>query len=131
MSGFWQVLGGKKVKCLTKWVRLAPIELKLCRNDQAMIRTSKMLILANFSQFFEGKSRFFFFLSPLPPPELTIFPVFSHTKYHLPSLDLFSSGLSRISTQGVALCHKNSRRLKFCEIHINQNHRNFLIIYKY
>ncbi len=76
-------LGGpkveKKVKCLTKWVRLAPIELKLCRNDQAMIRTSKMLILANFSQFFGGKNRFFFFLSPLPPPELTIFPVFSRT----------------------------------------------------
>ena len=36
----------KKVKCLTKWVRLAPIELKLCRNDQAMIRTSILLILA-------------------------------------------------------------------------------------
>ena len=73
-------LGGptveKKVKCLTKWVRLAPIELKLCRNDEAMIRTSILLILANFSQFFEGKSRFFFFLSPLPPPELSIFPVF-------------------------------------------------------
>ena len=81
-------LGGpkfeKKVKCLTKWVRLAPIELKLCRNDQAMIRTSKMLILANFPQFFEGKSGFFFFLPPLPPPELTIFPVFSHTNGSLP-----------------------------------------------
>ena len=81
-------LGGpkveKKVKCLTKWVRLAPIELKLCRNDQAMIRTSILLILANFSQFFEGKSRFFFFLSPLPPPELSIFPVFSHTNGWLP-----------------------------------------------
>ena len=81
-------LGGpkveKKVKCLTKWVRLAPIELKLCRNDQAMIRTSILLILANFSQFFEGKSRFFFFLSPLPPPELSIFPVFSRTNGWLP-----------------------------------------------
>ena len=69
----------KKVKCLTKWVRLAPIGLKLCRNDQAMIRTSKMLVLANFSKFFEGKHRFFFFLPPLPPPELTIFPVCSRT----------------------------------------------------
>ena len=82
-------LGGpkveKKVKCLTKWVRLAPIELKLCRNDQAMIRTSILLILAKFSQFFEGKSRFFFFLSPLPPPELSIFPVFSHTNGWLPN----------------------------------------------
>ena len=54
------ILGGpkveKKVKCLTKWVRLAPIELKLCRNDQAMIRTSILLVLANFSKFLEGKS---------------------------------------------------------------------------
>ena len=49
-------LGGPKVektmKCLTKWVRLAPIELKLCRNDQALIRTSILLILANCSYFF-------------------------------------------------------------------------------
>ena len=82
-------LGGlkveKKMKCLTKWVRLAPIELKLCRNDQAMIRTSILLVLAIFYQFFEGKCRFFFFLSPLPPPELTIFPVFSHTNGSLPN----------------------------------------------
>ena len=90
-------LGGpkveKKVKCLTKWVRLAPIELKLCRNDQAMIRTSILLILANFSQFFEGKSRFFFFLSPLPPPELSIFPVFSHTNGWLPDHEFINHAL--------------------------------------
>ena len=58
---FWESKIGKKVKCLMKWVRLAPNELKLCRNDQARIGTSKMLVLANISQFFRGKNRFFFF----------------------------------------------------------------------
>ena len=73
-------LGGpkveKKVKCLTKWVRLAPIELKLCRNDQAMIRTSILLILANFSQFV-GEKVEFSFPSPLCLPQnLAFFPYF-------------------------------------------------------
>ena len=58
---------GKKVKCLMKWVRLAPNELKLCRNDQARIGTSKMLVLANISKFLGGKKRFFFFGSFLAP----------------------------------------------------------------
>ena len=73
-------LGGpkfeKKVKCLTKWVRLAPIELKLCRNDQAMIRTSILLILVNFPHFFKGTSRFFFFLPLFVPQNLPFFPYF-------------------------------------------------------
>ena len=61
LGTFWESKMGKKVKCLMKWVRLAPNELKLCRNDQARIGTSKMLVLANISQFFRGKNRFFFF----------------------------------------------------------------------
>ena len=59
---FWESKIGKKVKCLMKWVRLAPNELKLCRNDQARIRTSKILFFAKFSQCFGGKMWFFFFL---------------------------------------------------------------------
>ena len=43
-----------------KWVRLAPNELKLCRNDQARIGTSKMLVLANISNFFAVKIDFSF-----------------------------------------------------------------------
>ena len=49
---FWDFLGvtnWEKVKCLMKWVRLAPNELKLCRNDQARIRTSILPIFPNFS----------------------------------------------------------------------------------
>ena len=73
-------LGGpkveKKVKCLTKWVRLAPIELKLCRNDQAMIRTSILLILANFLNFLREKVDFSFSSPLFLPQNLAFFPYF-------------------------------------------------------
>ena len=88
-------LGGpkveKKVKCLTKWVRLAPIELKLCRNDQAMIRTSILLILANFPQFLREQVDFSFSSPLFLPQNLPFFPYF-HVQTARPQMVLKPQG---------------------------------------